>query len=763
VNVDDISRTLKPVPEPESSTPVRSPFVLLESKLRGPIRRRVGVPRTGLVDRLTTTTAAPIVGIFAGPGYGKTTLMAQWADADERPFAWVSLGERDNDPVVLLSYIAEALHRVEPIPLAVFEALSAPGAGIEAVLVPRLAAALAARTTPSVLVLDDVHEIQNRACLDAIGTLILNVPVGSQVAIAGRAEPALPMARLRVQGEALDIGPLDLAFSAREAEALLRGAGVHLPEADVVGLLGQTEGWPVGLYLAALSVKAGGGAPAAAGFAGDDRLVADYLRAEVLARLPSRITSFLTHTSVLEELSGPLCDAILEQTGSAQTLASLAQQNLLVVPLDRHEEWYRYHHLFRDLLRAELGRREPSLVPELCRRAAQWCEDNGRLEAALDYAQAAGDTGHAARLFASLAEIAYSSGRLATVRRWLEWFEQDESVEQHPVVALVGAWVLVLVGEAESAARLAAAAEGGLRDELLADGVTPAQAIVPLLRVLMCRQGMAAMVDDVRLCLELTPEASPQRCTALLLSGVANLLAGDDGAADADFAAAVEVDQQMGAADVESLIAALAERSLLAAARSDWQAAETFAHQARSHVQKHRLDDYPTSAIVYAASARVALHQGDPIAARSDLVRIQRLRPHLTYAIPWFAVQVRLQLARAYLALAEPAGARTVLWEIATIFRRRPDLGVLRRQLDELKTRVEEVPVTAPGMSTLTSAELRLLPLMSTHLTFPEIAERFYLSPHTIKAQAMSVYRKLGVSSRDDAVTRSRQLHLLES
>jgi len=271
------------------------------------------------------------------------------------------------------------------------------------------------------------------------------------------------------------------------------------------------------------------------------------------------------------------------------------------------------------------------------------------------------------------------------------------------------------------------------------------------------------MADDVRLTLELTPKASPQRCSALLLSGMANLLAGDDGAADADFAAAVEVDQQIGAADVESLIVALAERSLLAAARRDWQAAETFARQARSHVQKHHLDDYPTSAIVYAASARAALHRGDPIAARSDLVRIQRLRPHLTYAIPWFAVQIRLQVAQAYLALADPAGARTVLWEIDTIFRRRPDLGVLRRQVDELKTRVADVPVTAPGMSTLTSAELRILPFLSTYLTFAEIGERLFLSRNTIKSQAISVYRKLGVSSRGAAITRSQQLHLLES
>jgi LuxR family maltose regulon positive regulatory protein len=260
---------------------------------------------------LTTPEETPVVAIFAGPGYGKTTLLAQWADADPRPFAWVALDQRDNDPMVLLTYITAALHRVEPLPPAVFEALSAPGAGIETVLVPRLVTAVSGRASAWVLVLDDVHVLQTRVGLEAIATLIVGRPEGFQVAVAGRAEPRLPLARLRAQGEVLDIGPEDLAFDAREAEVVLRGTKVQLPAADVVGLVGRTEGWPVGVYLAGLAIRAGGGAPAVAGFAGDDRLVGDYLRQEVLGRQPPSMTSFLPRTSVLEELSGPLCDAVL--------------------------------------------------------------------------------------------------------------------------------------------------------------------------------------------------------------------------------------------------------------------------------------------------------------------------------------------------------------------------------------------------------------------------------------------------------------------
>ncbi len=487
--------------------------------------------------------------MFAGPGYGKTTLVAQWTDADERPFAWVSLDDRDNDPVVLLTYIAVALDRVEPISPAVFEALSSPGAGIETVAVPRLAAALSTVTIPFVLALDDVHVLRDRACLDAIAALVAHLPRRSQIVLVGRIEPDLPLARLRAQREALDIGSVDLAFEEGEADVMLRATGVHLPEPDVVALVERTEGWPIGLYLAALSMEAGSESSATTALAGDDAVVADYLRSELLDRQPPKIASFLTRTSVLAEMCGSICDAVLGEAGSGPTLESIARQNLLVIPLDRRQEWFRYHHLFRDLLLSDLTRREPEVASELRRRAAQWCEENGEPEAALDYAQAAGDADHAARLFVSIGIFAYGSGRVATLERWVDWFEQGGSIDRYPVVALIGAFALALVGEAERAVRLASAVDGTWRGELLADGVTPVEAFAALYRTATCREGMERMSLDARLALELTPEASPFRSNALLLSGVANLLAGDDSVADADFVDAVEVGSRLGVAE----------------------------------------------------------------------------------------------------------------------------------------------------------------------------------------------------------------------
>ena len=756
---ETVTARRRPERSPRQARPSRAgpAFEVLESKLRAPVSRRAAVPRSALVERLRRSRESPGVAVLAGPGCGKTTLVAQWANVDERPIAWVSLDERDNDPVILLAYVAVALDRIEPIPPAVFEALSS-SARPEAVLIPRLASALSSRTVPFVLVLDDLHALRDRVCLDSIATLVAHLVPGSQIVLVGRGDPDVPLARLRAQGEAIDIGPADLAFDVREADVLLRDSGVQLPHASVADLVEHTEGWPIGLYLAALSIKAGADTSGAAAVRGDDAVLAAYLRSEMLDRLRPETARFLTRTSVLEEVSGSLCDAVLDQTGSAQTLHALARENLLVMPLDRRHEWFRYHHLFRDLLRHDLQEREPAAIPELRRRAVRWCEDHDRPDAAIDYAQAAGDADTAARLFGDVAIPMWRSGRVATVKRWVDSFEHTANiVDRYPSVALLSALVLGNSGEPERALRLASAADRG---EVLADGETPDAALAAIVRTLMCREGVERMGSDARLALDLTPESSGLRSLALVMSGVASLLAGDTRAADVELARAVEVGERVGiGSDVSG---ALAERSILAVERGDWQSAAALVAHARSYAREHRVDDYLASALVDAVSARVALHMDDHKAAGDDLVRAQRLRPQLTFVFPWLSVQLRLELAHAYLALADPAGARTVLREIEGILRHRPDLGVLARRVHELDAKLKDMPIATSGTSTLTSAELRVLPFLATHLTLPEIAERLFLSRHTIKSQAVSVYRKLGVSTRSEAVARSRELGLLE-
>jgi LuxR family maltose regulon positive regulatory protein len=361
-------------------------LVLVTTKLRHPVLRPGTVGRPRLIDLLASGSLRPVVSVVAPPGFGKTTLLAQWAERGDRAIAWVSVEEPDNDPKVLLSYIAEALNTVAPISDGVFAVLASPGSSVPGSVVPRLGAAFSGMTSPVVLVLDDVHVLHNRTCRAALSALADHVPPGSHLVLAGRAQPPLRLARLRAEARLTEIGPGELVLSATEASSLLRAAGVALGEYEVAELHRHTEGWPAALYLAALHLRQGGSLPrAAVTFGGANRLVSDYLEAELLSRVSPRQRLFLTRTAVLERLSAALCEAVLEAPGTGATLAELSRSNLLLVPLGGQDGWYRYHHLFRDMLLAGLHRAEPELVPVLRRRAARWCVQNGLPEEALEY------------------------------------------------------------------------------------------------------------------------------------------------------------------------------------------------------------------------------------------------------------------------------------------------------------------------------------------------------------------------------------------
>ena len=730
---------------------------LVESKLHPPPARPGIVARTVLVDRLLASDAVPVVCVVGPAGYGKTTLLAQWAQRTARRVGWVSVDQHDNDPAVLLSYLAAALDRVEPIDPRVVQAPAGPGASIVGA-VSRLAAAMAAMTQPVALVLDHVELLNSQQCLDVVAELAAQLPRGSQLLLASRVRPPLPVALLRAQGRVMELGTEELAMQHQEAVALLEGAGVQLDDTEVNLLIKRTEGWPVGLYLAALALRAGGPpATAELKFSGDDRFMADYLWSELLDQLPPERVVFLTRTAVLERLSGPQCDAVLETTGSSAVLASLEASNLLLVPLDRRRQWYRYHHLFQELLRAELDRREPELVPELHARAASWCEANGLQETAIDHAQAAGDTDRVARLVWKLALPAYGAGRVDTTRRWFGWFEDQGLLGRHPEVAILGAWLQALVGQPAAAERWADAAERAPVAGTLPDGSTTLS-YRALLRALLCRNGLGRMRADIQAALgELSP-GSQWRPTAQLLEGIGYLLAGQPDRADLVLARAVEVATDAGALPAAAI--ALAERSLVAIEHEDWSQAAAFAEQAQGVVRAGELDGYVASALVHAVAARTDLQRGEVSRAQERLVRAARLRPLLTYALPYLAVQTLLELGRAYLTVGDVAGARTVSGQARDILRQRPDLGILDEQVQELRAKVAAVHGAIVGVSSLTAAELRLLPLLPTHLTYIEIAERLYLSPHTVKSHAGSIYRKLGVSSRAQAIKHLQQTGL---
>jgi len=737
------------------------PFDLVRTKLAEPVVRQGTVHKNDVIAGLLATPGR-VVTIVAPAGYGKTTLLAGWADADPRPFAWVSLDERDEDPVTLLRYIAAAVHSVEPVEASVLDALTRPGDTAWATRVPWLAPGLFTSERPLVLALDDVHLLRNPASLDVLAALVEYVPPGSLVAIASRETTVLPVARWRAHGWMTEVGVPDLRLDDHEADALLRAAGLQLPAAAVVELTDRVEGWPAGLYLTALARQVGAVEPGGGhGLSSGDRFIADYFRLEWLCHLPDDDASFLRQTSMLDRMSGGLCDAVLDTADAASRLEALERANGFVVALDREREWYRYHHLFRTLLRQELERSEPELVATLNRRAMEWCLANDLDEEAVWYGHAAGELDQVAALVDRLALPLNFDGRLDTLDEWLAWFSDDE-LRHYPSLAVYAAWVRAMTGKPAEADRLLGLADGASSRIPLSDGSDSVAPWVCNLRAFMMPSGVERALADADRALELFHPASLWRSSAYVIRGTANALRGELERARADLDEAVGLAGASGAAD--DLFTAHGQLALLAASEGAWGRASRHAKAACDVVEAGGLGNYLFSAIVHVAAARVSLHEGREEDTREALARAHRLRPLLDHGFPWLAVTVGHELTRVHLALGETAVARGVFAESETVREHRPDLGTLSDDARQLRERLAAAagPAGARAMS-LTGAELRLLPYLATHLTFAEIGGRLHLSKSTVKTQAISIYRKLGASSRSETIERAIDVGLLES
>jgi LuxR family transcriptional regulator, maltose regulon positive regulatory protein len=732
------------------------------AKINPPFIRPGIVRRPEVVADIRASSTASVVALAAPPGYGKTTLLVDWTEEDDRPFAWVSVDEGDNDPRVLLAHIAVALDRIEPIDERVFAALRSRRANIPATVLPSLAASFATRITPVVLVLDDVDRLTNVRSTNAVLALISSVPAGSQLAVSGRALTELPLPRLRADGRLVEFGARDLAFDVASAQQLLHGVGVDVSIEEAARITDATEGWPVGLYLAGLSLRAQRPARVPAiTFTGDDRYVADYVRSELLTRVQPDRLRFLTRTSILERLCGPLCDAVAGRKGSAKVLQAMEESNLLVIPLDRRREWFRYHHMLRDVLRLELRSREPEQITSLHRVASEWFEHNGLLEDAMEHARLAEDPDRVAMLFQRHIFDLNRTGRFATLHRWLAYLTPEMS-SRRPSIAFAATWVSVLAGDALGAERWADTAIALSDDRGPAEGSASSRSALAMVEALIARHGATRMLEDALTAIDLEPQTSRWRPAVMCLAGIAHIALGDLDAATRYLSEAAHSGTEIDAAPATSL--AFAELSLLATTRGERDLARTYAERAGDVVRSAGLEECGTSVAAFAAAARVAFRDGDHARAREALEQAERARHALTHALPAVAVHTRLELARVHLGLADVTGALTVLSEVGDILKIRSGLGALERQAEELHDQVRSFRThrgSAP--SSLTAAELRLLSILPTHLSFREIGARLFVSANTVKTQAISIYRKLGVASRSQAVERAREVGLLDT
>ena len=740
----------------DPAAPQRDRWGLFASRLEAPLARPTDVARRAIVERLHAATTYRLVSVVAPAGYGKTTLLAQCAAADDRPIVWLGLDEEADDPIMVARYLTAALGDVMPLADALVEELDTPQPRHRAMLTG-LASCLRRADRPFSLFVDDVHLLKDRRALGVFETITREIPHGSSVMFAARHGAGFPLGRVRASGELLELGVDDLRFRPEDAEELFRSAGiVDLDADDVAALTARTEGWAVGLYLATRSWNAESSADLVRRYGGDDRFVADYLRTTMLADLPPDELDFLMRSSVLEELTGSLCDAALETTGSGARLEALEASNLLVVPLDRRRERYRYHRLLRDLLRMELDHRSPDLKAPIAARASVWCEDHGSPDMAVAYAIAACEVERVASLIARYAQATYYGGRANAVRGWCEWFAAHAALERYPEVAVLGTWLMVLDGRPIEAERWIAASDQA--PESIGGEVEGSRSLV---KALMCREGATVMLEDARRALAVLEPTSRWRTAALLLEGLGLLTTGEPGVASDRFRASAEESGERGTAVGGSI----AHAQLATAAIAQNRLAEAASHldDARDVIDAAGLHSYPTSVPAWAAAARLSLLQGDPVRARRWVDRAAAIVPQLTYAMPVLAVQTSLVLARSAMGLGDAAMAMSFLADAEAVVQRRPHLGTLIDDLAETREELSLLRASATGLPMLTPAEARLLPLLTTHLSFREIGQQLFVSPHTVKTQAISIYRKLGVTSRGAAVESARKIGLLAS
>jgi LuxR family maltose regulon positive regulatory protein len=740
---------------------------LFGTKLEIPQRRPGLVARGRLIRPLLEATGDLLAVITAPAGYGKTTLVTEWARVDPRPTAWLTLDARDDDPLVLVRYITAAIERVHPLPDDLLADLDSVG-DLWSGALPQLCAALRDLPSPLLLAFDDAHLLRGRESVDVILMIARHLPSGSAMVLAGRDDRAYRLARWRI--DRLHVMRLDastLAMDDHEAAELVGGIAGSVPASVSTAVNARCEGWAAGLYLASL----GGGDRMRADLGTDpwtwstDRLVADYVREEVLERLSRDDLRFLTRTSILGQLDGPACDAMIADTlgtppRSEARLERLARTNLFVVPLPTTPPTYRYHHLFRDLLRGELRIREPELIPALAARAAAHLMTHGGAPDAIELLHEVGDESGCAALVSATVQEAFNRGEHVTVLRWLSWFQEPHVARRYPLIAVQAAWWCGLSGHSAVADRWADLARSCTWEGPLPDGTPSFRPWLDLMLAAVAQEGLAAMEAHAHSAAAGIPPASPWYLAALSAPGIVAYLRGDRELARTSLSVAMTAL----AAHPGSVTAAantLGHLAMIAIDEDRWDVAAGHVTHARSVLDGARMGGSAMGMLISALEARLALRAGDRGAARVSFARGLRGRHQLGWTFPWASIPVRYQLAVASLRLGETDTARTLLAEIDEIRTHRPRTPILVEETARLRMRIEPRTTDQDGPERLTDAEWRVLTLLATHRSLPEIAEHLSVSRNTVKTQVRSIYQKLDVGSRAEAVDRATAAGLL--
>jgi LuxR family transcriptional regulator, maltose regulon positive regulatory protein len=751
---------------PPAVPPAGSRPVTVATKLHIPPARPDAIRRVQLVGRLVGSTGSRLTLVAAPAGSGKTSLLSEWhSDPRElRPFAWISLDSADNDPVRFWDGIIGALRTVDPaLAVNAESALHGPGTTIAEHMLPHLINELSDRDESIVLALDDYHVIDNGHIHRQIEALIDRLPSSMHVAIATRSDPPLPLGRLRARGHLTEIRVVDLRFDAAEAEAFLNDTlGLDLDRDDVAALQDRTEGWVAGLQLAGLSLRdRDDRSDFIASFAGDDRQIVDYLGFEVLDHQPEAVREFLLQTSILDRLSAPLCGAVTRSQDSAAILEELERANLFVVALDSKREWYRYHHLFSDLLRHELSQADPASVRELHQRAAGWYASEDEAHEAIEHSTAAGDVSTAIDLITAHWYEFLQRGRAETIAGWIERLPADD-VAEDPNICLIKAWLGINLGRLDEVERWIGAADELAETSEGSGDLPPLQSGVASLRAIHRYMngsvGAAVQAGRHALNLERGGPPSPWRPVGCPVLGLALHWHGEDEQALNTLREAVEIAK----ADANHLAAMHASAGLAAIEyeRGHLEEALTHATEARAIAQHQSLGEHWAKSLSLAVRGQVHQQGGELDEADEAIGRAVQLAKRGVASV---------EIAYTLIALAElrrQQGRREEAMrlhnEAQRAVRACADPGILRELLSRLERRLRLTPRKheqgGPSPEALTDAELEVLRLLRSELSQREIGAELYISFNTVKSHTRSIYRKLGVATREEAVKRARGL-----
>ena len=717
---------------------------LHERNFAPPKTRPGDVVRERILARTAGERARRIVAIDGPAGCGKTTFAAQECALDVRPTAWVNLRDLDNDPFRLLTRLVRALGEVEVLDPRLPSSVSQTSTvqGLSELLLGLLGAFTGA--PPVQLVLDDVHALHESASIEVLRSLVGEWPARSRLVLVSRIEPDVSLARLRVVHDLSEVHFADLALHEHETAEVLDRAGAHWQESAVEELHSRTEGWVTGVALAAMaSSEAGTSTPIE--LSGKSHEVADYFFDEVLRQQPSVLREFMLSTSVLHRFSAPLCDAMMNRSDSASVLAQLERDNAFVVPLDGQRTWYRYHHLFQEMLRAELDRQHPKVSQDLLARAADWHELHGSADEAFEYGRVIGDFDRAGRVLFRHMENYVSRGRIQTVRRWLETCSDDE-IESDPKLSIGAGWFVAHLGEAERAWRYIQAAGRFELDSPSPDGASTLHASLINLRATLGIDGIGQMLEDgLSLCATEAAAGTRWLRSGYRICGTAQIMLGHVEEAIGSFEQVVLLTED-NAQTRAGRAFCLGYLGLAYSELGNWTQARRCCKEADELMSDHEstVDGLP----VQVARALVLAKDGAKTEASKCVAALQpvlsraRSSPPLLADLSARCAEIAHEVGQRETALALYDAARRACNQI-------PDAGAIPERLDRLERRM------APGgqqSESLTPAELRVLRQLATHRNLGEIAQHLHVSRSTVKTQVAAIYSKLDVSSRAEAV-----------